>query len=369
MRYEKAEDMKSIDEFDQKVKIDPLTNKQTDQKSDVTLSQASSTAPQVKQEAQLLPETSKKKRKRKKKGEAEAAQISVVELPKVDPDLHEPHEVEGTEGFRGRRPLKDPFRVGEKVVHEVTYFGITAGSMSLEVLPFSLVNGRKSYQFSMRAWTRSLFETMYAADDVATNLLDFESLVPSAFFVHIKESKQLKEARGFFDSKAGLATYWEKRKTPDDPEEVKKEEWTIPEYSQNVYSAAFYMRTFNWKEGDEHAFRVTDSNKENLIFKAKALRKEVLKTAIGEFQTIVIKPEVQLQGVAKPVGDIFIWLSDDDRKYILRIEAKIRIGSLVSSVTELVEGQPDAQEGGRENSPDIPNPSVPQKTEHQVQKI
>ena len=77
-----------------------------------------------------------------------------------------------------------------------------------------------------------------------------------------------------------------------------------------------------------------------MLFKGKAIRKERISTDVGEFDAVVIKPEVELQGKYKPIGDNFIWLSDDDRKYILRIESKIRIGSLVSEIVELNPGHP-----------------------------
>ena len=70
------------------------------------------------------------------------------------------------------------------------------------------------------------------------------------------------------------------------------------------------------------------------------LRKEKLETAVGTFNTIFIRPEMELKGKFQPIGENLIWLSDDDRKFILRIEAKIKIGTLVSEVTELNPGNP-----------------------------
>ena len=54
---------------------------------------------------------------------------------------------------------------------------------------------------------------------------------------------------------------------------------------------------------------------------------------------IVIQPNITLKGKFKPIGENLIWLSDDDRHYILRIEAKIKIGTLVSQVVEIKPGK------------------------------
>jgi len=356
LQYEKAEQLAQIDEFDQKVKIghaaigteaspSPESAKTVvsdgppDGKSDATKlnpNQAVEKSPQT-----LEPhsaEIRKKKLSKKEKAALKAAEQEKERLA-AESSVHQPLEVEGSEGFVGRRPVNDPFRVGERLVHEVSYIGMTAGKLALEVLPNIPVNGRQSYQFQLRAWSSSFFANYYNVDDLVTVLMDYEKLIPTAFTVHIKETKQLKEARSYFDHEKLQATYWERKVSEGEaPKEIKKE-WEIATYSQNVFSAAFYLRVFPWVVGQEHAFRVADDG-QNLIFKATALRKEELKTEAGTFDTIVIKPEVQLRGSAKPVGDIFVWLTDDSRHYIVRIESKIKIGTLVSEIVELVPGKP-----------------------------
>jgi hypothetical protein len=97
------------------------------------------------------------------------------------------------------------------------------------------------------------------------------------------------------------------------------------------------MRVFQWDVGKEISFRVSD-DKQNLVFKGKCLRREKLKTDLGEFSALVIKPEFTLQGKFKPVGENLIWISDDDRKFILRIESSIKIGTLVSEIVSLEPG-------------------------------
>ena len=41
----------------------------------------------------------------------------------------------------------------------------------------------------------------------------------------------------------------------------------------------------------------------------------------------------------KPVGDIFFWLTDDEQKLIVKIEAKIKIGTLVLEADEVHRGR------------------------------
>lgn len=247
-----------------------------------------------------------------------------VELKPREP-LHESNV-----GFPlgSRRPTKDPYRVGEKVTFSVRYFKAQAGELTLEVKPMVEVNGRKSYRWYSGLKTTGMFSRFYSVDDWAETLVDYETLVPSVFTLQVKESAQLKNAKGYFDSKTFKAIYAEKKYTEAKGNQDKHQEWQFAPYSQNVFSAAFYMRVFSYEVGKEFKFYVSD-NEKNLMFKGKTLRKERIDTDAGSFDTIVVKPEFEVDGVFKPVGDIFFWLTDDDRKLIVRIESEIKIGTLV----------------------------------------
>ena len=90
----------------------------------------------------------------------------------------------------------------------------------------------------------------------------------------------------------------------------------------------FTCEHFTLTPGKKLSFIVAHES-ENLTVTAEVLRKEHLSIEAGEFDTVVVKPKIELNGVFKPVGDILIWLTDDDRKLIVRIESKIKIGTIV----------------------------------------
>ena len=344
LKYEKSEQLKENKEFDQQVKIietDSSAESPHSESGHGTATGSAALPPDVtaKTKPSIQSKEMKSQAAKGKKAKTKKANSSVHSLSPSAPaesGKRQP-ELEGEIGFSGRRPTNDPFRVGEVVIHNVNYLKMTAGTLRFETRPFAEVNGRKNYQFRTTIQTSSVFNSFYSANDYVDVLMDFEKMIPSVFTMHVKESTQLKEAQMFFDQDKNTATYWEKKVTDRDGEENKKQHWEIEPYAQNIFSAAFYMRIFKWEVGKEIAFRVADDN-QNMIFRGKALRKERLVTAAGEFDAIVIRPEFELQGKFKPTGDNYIWLSDDDRKFILRIESKIKIGSLVSEVVEIHPG-------------------------------
>lgn len=361
LKYDKADQLKKMDEFDEKVKI---------------VEPSSTPAPEgaaaAKPEVPVAPVKTGKKSSGKKKTTKEAANTNITDIPQKDatakntatssPAATEKKtalklnkkvaatavaevattrrqpDLEDDAGFEGRRPIQDPFRVGEEVIHDVNYFKVTAGTLKMRVDPFVTVNDRKAYSLKVFISTSPLFSSFYSVDDSVDIFLDYNSLVPSVFQLHVKESNQLREAKMLFNEKDNTATFWEKKVTEKDGVEEKKQHWEILPYTQNVYSAVFYMRFFKWEVGKEYSFRVANDN-ENLIFSGKALRKEVLNTKLGPMNAIVIQPNIMLKGKFKSIGENLIWLSDDDRRYILRIEAKIKIGTLVSEVVEIKPGK------------------------------
>lgn len=243
-------------------------------------------------------------------------------------------ELEDTEGFDGRRPVVDPFRPGEKVTLSINYFNVTAGDITMEVQPFKLVNGRQAYHLQTHIKSNSRFSFIYAVDNRAETFLDYETLIPQTLTYHANETKWHKEIRTFFDWDQNLASQWRHQIGRDKSEIKKKLEWKIEPYSQNILSALYYLRTFTLTPGKKLAFRVADDGK-NYVFKGEVLRREEIETPVGKFNTVVVRPEFTVDGGFKPAGENLIWLTDDDRKFIVRIEAKVKIGTLVGRLKAL----------------------------------
>ncbi len=330
LKYKGEKDLFKNADFEQKVQIKPEIAPQEEPNSKPnSASTPTPTLPEtvkpVKPTAQIPALKNQKQNKSKAK--------NTIPLSR-QPDL------EDNEGFEGasRRPMTDPFTENESVVHSVRYFSAEAGKLTLKVMPFVEVNGRKSYNFLTDLKTSGIFSTFYSVDDQVETYVDYQDLTPHVFKLHIKESGQLREGRSYFDHKTLKANYWEHKYTEKNGNEEKKQEWEILPFSQNAFSGIFYMRIFKWEIGKEYSFRVADDQK-NIIFKATALKKEKLSTPAGEFNAIQIKAQIASRGALEQSGDLYFWISDDDHKYVLRIEAKIKIGTLVSEVIEIKPGQ------------------------------
>lgn len=248
-------------------------------------------------------------------------------------------KIEDSENFNGRRPLIDPFAQNEKITLSVNYFNVEAGEVIMSVLPFKKVNDRKAYHYSINVRTNRMFARFYAVDNTAETYVDYETLLPLTFSINVKESSRLKEVRMYFDRVANMATYWEKTVKKNEEEKKKKKEWEIEHYAQNVISAIYYLRNFTLYKGKKLAFYVADDGK-NLTFHGEVLREEKLQTAVGELDTTVVKINFEMDDQFKQTGDNFIWLTKDEHRHIVRIESKVKIGTLVAKLKSIQKGAP-----------------------------
>lgn len=328
LQYEKEEELSKIEDYEKRVKVKEIEEPEEPAEEEPPQEDKAKAKEPAAPKATKKAPPKKAKQEPKKNPKKEPKKITKQRLPKM----------EDAEGFDGRRPIVDPFRVGEKVTLDVTYFNIKAGEIDLHVRPFVEFNGEKAYSFEVDLKSYSLFSRIYAVDDQAKTYVDYETLRPHNLSITIKESKQLAETRTLFDWKNHTASYWRKKYTEDKGEETKEITWDIKPYSQNVISAAYYLRTFQLRPGKKLAFRVADEGK-NLVFTGEVLRREVLDTKIGKLKTLVVKPTVEVDGAFKPMGDILVWLTDDDRKFIVRIESKIKIGTLVAKLKSIDKGR------------------------------
>ncbi len=327
LKYENEELLSKNTEFEKQVQVQQILD-QTDAQPKVAEPQAVLPAPLVikfEQKNKVLKNNEKK---------------IIKKSPTVVSQITRQPELEDAEGFNHqRRPFIDPFRVGEKVVHSVRFFAAEAGTLTLEVLPFSQVNNKKSYHFQIGLQTSRLFSAVYSVEDTVDTYLDFENLVPHVYKMSVRESGKLAQAQGFFNHETLKANFWEKKYTKKNGQQNIQKAWDLLPFSQNAFSSIFYMRIFNWKIGKEYSFRVSDDEK-NVIFKATAIAKEKIQTDAGEFSAIKIKADITSRGALTTSHPLFLWISDDDRKLVLRLEADIKIGSLVSEIIEIEKGNP-----------------------------
>jgi len=229
-----------------------------------------------------------------------------------------------------------PFEVGERQVIELNWTMIPAGRITLEVRPGGdkLFNGRPTFHFWGSVRSSKIVDTMYRINNTIQSYVDKEWFLPYKFLLTMDEKMQYKETRAVFDHTKNKAYYWSDRKSERWGNEVQNREDTIAANAIDMYSAIYYARILNLKIGETQEFAVYENNK-NLTVTLTPVASELVATPVGTFQCLKIRTIVHLNNVLKPTGDMFVWLSDDFKKYVVKFDATLKIGSLRGTLVEL----------------------------------
>lgn len=110
---------------------------------------------------------------------------------------------------------------------------------------------------------------------------------------------------------------------------LKKSESThkITKRTYDTLSSFFYFRTVALQVGTSSFIDIYDC-KTLWSTEIQVLRRERIKTQLGTFNTIVIKPLLKSEGIFARTGDMHIWLTDDDRRIPVQMKSKVKIGSI-----------------------------------------
>lgn len=232
------------------------------------------------------------------------------------------------------------FHPGDRVLLDITFFGATAGTLEMKILPMKVINDRKVYHVQAVAQTASIFSLFYRLNDLGETFIDQDTIVPLKFTMKMDESLQNREVVELYDHNKEKMYYWSNWDHKKKGHRLDSFELNLEEFTQDSISSFFYVRTLPLNLGDKYRFWLSTNGKLKHV-QISVVRKEKLITRVGEFDTIVIKPDVILDGVLQKAGDTFIWLSDDENRSVLKIDAKIKVGSLIAYLRELdVSGVP-----------------------------
>jgi len=241
--------------------------------------------------------------------------------------------------YPNRRPKNDPIWIGEELTYDVSYFGVAAGSFVLTVLPHKAINNRKVYHVKGTATSSKLFSMFYRLNDTVETFFDYESLFSHRLHLVLDETKQTRDSLELNDPEKAQTFYWNRWNHKTKGYIEVKQFAEIPRFAQDTLSALYYLRTVPLPNGAVATVPIVSESKH---FEAvvTVLRRETVDSPLGDVQAIVVKPETKYQGVLKKQGDSFIWLSDDERRFVLRLEAKVRIGTVVAKLKKVSVGSP-----------------------------
>lgn len=218
---------------------------------------------------------------------------------------------------------EDAFQTGEWFKFRVHYGLINAGYATLEVQD-GVINNRKVYHVIGKGYSTGMSRFFFKVDDLYESYFDKVTGNPYKYIRKINEGGYTKNQEGFFNQASD-------RVLVKDYENKTEKTFVIPNNTQDIVSTFYYLRnypTINKLKVGESVSIDMFFDEETTKFKLKFIGREDLNTKFGVIPTMIFRPLVQSGRVFKEQEALTVWISDDDNKIPVRIQASLTVGSI-----------------------------------------
>ncbi len=275
-----------------------------------------------------LPAASEKAGKKKgKKGSG---------MKEKQPSPSEPKAVPAPASAPSRRVSPMPFEEGERLTYDVRYLGVTAATVEVEVGPVKFVNDRKVYELRGHARTQKLFELVYRVDDRIQSYWDYEGLYSHRFSMDLDESKQNRKLIELYDYEKNQSFFWNRIDHVEKGYSEEKRNQDILPWSQDLLSGLFYLRVAPLPVDGSAPFRmpvIVDGRPWESVI--TYLRTEKIFAGGKNREARVYRVENHAGGEVKNKENM-LWVSTDERRHVLRIETKVKVGYFAIALDKIL---------------------------------
>ncbi|MRR52982.1 MAG: DUF3108 domain-containing protein [Deltaproteobacteria bacterium] len=213
--------------------------------------------------------------------------------------------------------------IPEKLIYDLTWTGIKAGTATQEITAdkgeIKIVSIARSAD-----WITVFFPVEDRIESVLTSNPDSNFGHSKSYSLKTREGNHRRDREIQFNHAKGIAYY-------KDNLNGEKKELPIVPATLDTLSSFYYVRTLNLEVGKSVFLTILDNTKTWKV-EVQVLRKEKIKTSLGTFSTIVIKPLMQSEGIIDRKGDMLIWLTDDSRLLPVKMKTKVKIGSVTATL-------------------------------------
>lgn len=217
------------------------------------------------------------------------------------------------------------FQIPERLEYELSYTGIKAGHAVQEVTQegtdIHIVSTARSAD-----WLRFFFPVDDRIESFLTSgppPLQFGSPRLYKERKHEGRTRRNREAR-FDHEKLEVTTI--------DHRDKSEKKLAITKRTYDSLSSFYYFRTIPLQVGASYFIDIFDC-KRLWNTEVKVLRREEIVTPVGRFKTIVVHPLLKSEGIFARTGDMFIWLTDDERRIPVQMKSKVKVGSITATLT------------------------------------
>lgn len=231
--------------------------------------------------------------------------------------------------FLANAQKKQGYSDGEMLKFKVKYGWFKTSEATLSVNN-STLDGIPVHHIRGYGKTTGMLDIFFKVRDNFESFVHREEALPLKFIRKTNEGGHRKDRMIEFNHRIDSAVV-------NDYKRSTKTTHYIKEQTQDLLSALYALRN----KVDENNLQVGQEfnlnlffDEENFGFKAKYIGEEVLETNFGKVRTLIFRPLVQAERVFKEEESVTIWVSKDQNKIPLKIEADLAVGSLTATLEE-----------------------------------
>lgn len=215
------------------------------------------------------------------------------------------------------------FQAGESFKFRISYGFVNAGEATLNLSSVTY-DGKSVYHAKGYGYTTGITKKLFKVEDDYQSYFDKVTGRPYRFIRKIDEGGYKKNQEGFFDQLKNTVLV-------KDYKNNSQKTFYINANVQDIVSSFYYLRNHekikSLKNGETIEIDMFFDD-ETYKFKLKFMGKEEIKTKFGKINTLKFRPYVQSGRVFKEDESLTMWVSDDDNKVPLKIQASLLVGSL-----------------------------------------
>jgi len=224
--------------------------------------------------------------------------------------------VSGAQPLLEQSTVGKSLRLGEVLEYTVKVKGIPAGTRIMQIRGKKFHGGREVYEIASRSFINKIFNILYQYSEESESLILKDRFYPLYYGKKLRDGGYIGNTSISFDDSKKVARVIKDRKS----REIK-----IPKGIQDELSMIYLVRTKNVVIGEQYEFPALIGN-ETVKIDVKVLRYEELKTVLGKVNTIVVK------SVPK---NVTLWLTYDDSRIPVRLEADTKLGKIVAELKSI----------------------------------
>ncbi len=223
--------------------------------------------------------------------------------------------------------------VNEKWFLDIHYLGMTVGKIMFVNKGKTTVNGKEAWHFHSRFKSAPFYNNIYELDDTVDTYVTTDKFMSLRYSLIQRESKQSVDDLQLYDRDLFKTYSYYKQKKSNGDIKNKNKEGPIPYYSTDPFSVLFLLQGLPLLDGDVYEVPLVNKSK-TLILSSKVEGREKLSTDMGEKTAIRIHATTKYTGETLKSGDMFFWFSDDDKRMLLKVKAKIKIGTVTADIVK-----------------------------------